>query len=248
MKGSSTVKILHLIFIWFSVYSVIISLYLLNHGYLLGRTYSISIFITTFSIAIELIIIILQISFFISSFINGLRLKYEIFKRQRIEKNTFFWISDEKIGNPNELIKLLDLRNLNFYNSDLTTTQRYLYVKSYIKNTLTKEDINSWYSLLKVKKENKNILSYLIPAIFSFSAVTWFIEQIPNFYNLISNYLESAGSFIANMYFSIFMLISIASFFIFMNYLSYDSRMTNFFLIILGDIKKEFNDEQHLSS
>ncbi|WP_430617431.1 hypothetical protein IGI86_002699 [Enterococcus sp. AZ188] len=230
-------KIFHLVVIWFIFFATCFALYLERGGYLTKRDTEIISNVVVYLIAIELTIILVQAVLFISSFVINVYFDIQTKKREKIETNTFFWISEEKIGDVTELITVLGLRGIEFDNDCDKSLNRYSYIKNHIRNSLSPEDIKLWHSQLKVKDKDITYISFLIASIISFSAIKEIFMFIPVVYEFLVN--NAPYEIVGRIIFIEIILLIIVGVRGLLKYVKLDSRLTNFFTTILNDLIEE---------
>jgi len=242
LKDKLNLKIFHLVFIWLFIFGISYVIYLARGGHLNEAEIEKISYVFIYMFLIELTVILIQASFSVSSLIMKIYFKVHEIRRKKIEKNTFSWISDEKIGNVSELITTLNLRNKDFDIDCKTSADRYNYIKIYIRESWSNHEVRLWHSQLKVKDKNKDLLSFIIAIVFSYSAIKEIISFIPRVYTFMIEFYSAFKLIGVILFAEIVMLIFIILWGL-VTYVRYDSRMTSFFTVILGDIMEDIKKE-----
>lgn len=237
LKLSIDSKIFHLVVIWFIYFAISFALYLERGRYLTDHATVIISNSLAYLITIELAIILVQSVLFISGFVINVYFDIQKKKREKIAKNTFLWISEEKIGDVSELITNLGLREKEFDKSCTINLTRYSYIKNHIQNSLSIEDIKVWHSQLKVKDKDITYISFLIAIIISFSSIKELLLFIPVAYNFLIN--NTPHKIVGCIIFIEIILLIVVSVKGLLQYVKLDSRLTNFFTTILNDLIEE---------
>lgn len=237
LKLSIDSKIFHLVVIWFIYFATSFALYLERGEYLTDRDTVIISNVLVYLIAIELAIILVQAVLFISSFVINIYFEIQEKKREKIRKNTFLWISEDKIGDVTELITDLGLREIEFDKKCEKNKTRYSYIKNHIRNSLSIEDIKLWHSQLKVKDKDITYISFLVAIIISFSSIKELLVFIPVAYNFLIN--NAPHKFVGCIIFIEIIFLIAVSVRGLLKYVKLDSRLTNFFTTILNDLIEE---------
>ncbi|MEC5317181.1 hypothetical protein NGF69_16585 [Enterococcus casseliflavus] len=227
-------KVFHLVVLWFIFFVTSFVLFLERGGHFQDSETEIIGNILVYLIVVELGIILLQVSLFISSFLMEVYFRVQEKKRKKIETNIFSWISDEKIGNVSELITILKLRDKEFDSNCKNSLDRYSYIKSYIRESLSDQDIKIWYSQLKVKDKDQGYMSFIIAIVLSFSMIKDVIIFIPTMYHFIM--AQAPCKFVGRILFVEIVLLILGVLRGLLIYARLNSRLTSFFSVILNDI------------